>query len=188
MKKITAVIGVLGLVFMLGACGQKGEKTGMANPNKYDIGKDEMVGITGIEITAPEDAEEVQYSVIGYESDKPMSEVTFKIDGREYCYRAQVADSKIPLGDSLSLMSEENFECANISGIYTKWNTMAIFENERIDGVLATDNANTLLIWNDAVSGIMYNLSVDKKLSVDEQSQLLELADSVYVSLQGECE
>jgi len=183
--KLTGFISTLVLVLLLSACGQKDETTSMANPNKYNIGKDEMIQMTGIDISAPYNAEEVQYSVIGYESDNPMSEVRFKLDGDEYCYRAQTANSEISLADTMSLMNEKNFEYANISGIYTTWKTMAIVETNKLSGVWASDKKHTLIVWNDG-SGITYNLSVDKMVPIEEQRQLLELVDSIFVPIQDD--
>jgi len=187
MKKIITIIATLGLSIVLCACGK--EKIGMANPNKYDVGKDAMVQATGIEITAPDNATDVSYNIIGASTETPMSEVDFTLDGSKYCYRAQLSASELLYSnDPLLLMNDETFKVANISGIYTTWDSMAVESVENIDGVLATDKNNTLFVWHDVVPGVTYNLSVDKKLSIDEQMDFCKLAASIFVPLQGDAE
>ena len=191
MKKFKVLLTTLSLALLLCACGKDKAETeeyvGMANPNEYNVGRDLMVQTTGIDIAAPQNASDVSYNVIGYKDDNPMSEVTFTLDDQEYCYRAQVASPEIPVsGDSALLIEDSVLEYANISGIYDTWKTKAVMSVDSIDGVLITSSEYTVYIWCDSVAGILYNLSVYDRLSIDGQRDFCSLASSIYAPVQGD--
>ena len=125
-----------------------GDDVTLANPWK-DMTKDELAQVSGFSFGLPEGAKDVIYRWM--ESDG-LAEMQFKMDGDEYCARAQSAE-----------LSEG--ELMNISGAYFQWDHEEATEVNGCRGTLGlaqtgTEDWTELCLWYDASAKRMYSLSV----------------------------
>ncbi len=97
-----------------------------------------------------------------------MDQVTYTLDGKDFCYRMQQADDVVAY---------------DMSGIYAdKWET----EDATVsycDAVVMKSSEGSVIYWMDIVPGINYTLSCAQQLSAAELS---EAAVSLFASMQGE--
>lgn len=165
--------------------------TGLANP-LHECTRDELVQATGIPLDAPDGASEVKYFYIDSE-DTPISQVTFSLNGKQYCYRAQpTAYVRIEANvdenaDEKDLMSALN-DCTNIgaalSGMHYKWECASLNDiAESRDAVVAfNDGKEGFVAWLDVVPGILYSLSMNNGAS---QTVLTDTAELCFVPVQN---
>ena len=191
MKKIIVLVLAFAMVFTLCACGSK-KSAGMPNPI-HECSREELMEATGIVLDAPEGATDASYLYI--DTDPRISQVTFKLDGKEYCYRAQPTNalsiSSSANGTDASgadLLKSLN-DCTNVgavlSGMHNEWKSAALVDlASSREGVVAfNDGKDGFIAWLDVVPGVLYSLSMDKGAS---QDLLMDTADACFVPLQGE--
>ena len=91
----------------------------------HDITREEMVQKTGIDLPAPDGAENVSYHVLMASSDKPIAQMKFTLDGHTAYLRAQATDF-VPEKPGIDAKPEElasllDTDHYDISGLYYKW-------------------------------------------------------------------
>ncbi len=188
MKKYIALLAValIGMC-MFSACGNEQ----VANPvNECD--KSEMLDATGIDIDAPEGAKAVVYSYI--DTDDTVAQVTFSLDGKDYCYRAKfVDDTSIKNdvdGNTLkdmalleSIANQSNIGAA-LSGMNYEWKASGMADVMGRDSVFGFNkNKEGFIAWLDVAPGVLYSISADNGCN---QEMLQSIADKCFVPLQGE--
>lgn len=167
-KAICILICAIMLTMCLCACGQtktvEPENIGMPNP-LHESDRAGVLNATGFELNPPEGAEDIQYFYI--DSESPIAELRFVLDGRKYMYRAKGA-----------------VEFEDISGMYFDW------AEESGGSVLGRDakislipGSEGIVLWYDIAPGVMYSLSVD---SGAQAQALAEVASSVFEPVQGD--
>ena len=127
-----------------------------------------LIELTGIPLNVPEEAKDVAYLVIN--GTNPIAQVKFSLDGKEYCYRA---------------CATGEFEAVDISGLYYEWSENVDIEVGYCAGKMYTREGIGVVTWLDIALGINYTLSCDTDANGEE---LLTLADSIFVELQGDSE
>lgn len=163
MKKIIAVLLVLSVMFSA-ACAKKDspQSVGMPNPMR-EVSADEME----FYVNLPEGASDVRYFIIE-DGDSKMDQVTYTLDGRDFCYRMQ---------------STKEVASYDMSGIYSKNWKIEDAKVSYCDAVFMTCSDGSVIHWLDAVPGINYTLSCTKQLT---SAELSGAADSLFVPMQGE--
>lgn len=180
-KKVISII--IALLLALGLCGciepvEKPDPTkplaerdsglAIANPVK-EMSRQELIENCGIDLGAPEGAEDMVYSLIDLSESLPVAQLRFKLDGYELCLRAQAMNSQSMAGD--------------ISGLYYEWElTRNTFVNFRYAVVNICGDIGYIK-WVDAVPGIQYSLSMTEGA---EEKLLVELAERVFYPVQDE--
>jgi len=146
---------------------------GMANPNKYDVTADEVMELTGLDLTGVEKAAQgVVYNVLTPDTE-PMAEAHFTAnDG----LNANLRVKPVPQFDV--------HEVEDFSGLYYSWTE----EDTEVSGrpaVLRSNENYTRLLWLDAVPGLAYDLAVQG--SVDKDT-MVKLAEELFVPVQGDAD
>ncbi|MBQ0058361.1 MAG: hypothetical protein KBS83_00125 [Lachnospiraceae bacterium] len=178
MKKIAtfALIFTLAATTMLAACGTKQTTTestssettteaSMANPMQ-EVDAEEMCGRVGVDLNAPEGATDIHCYIIDT-GDAKIAEMTFKLDGKEYTYRA----------------TPNEMDITELSGYYFEAPTESYAEVAGREGQILTQDESSVLYWEDKVPGICYSLS---STSCKDPSVLLTIAEQTFVPMQGE--
>lgn len=186
-----ALIMIMTLTLMNG-CKKDEAQTQVANP-VHECDVDEMTKETGVALDAPEGAEDVQYSYI--EGDEKIAQVSFTLDGKDYCYRAKMTSEILDMGNSdpdANILDVEDEMKASIesgealSGCYEKWTMQGLMDVSYCTGVYAIKNKSLgFLTWFDVVPGIQYSVSMDNCTSAED---LLHIAELCFVPAQGEVE
>ena len=195
----SALVLAASMVVCFCACGDKeaaqDEKADMPNPVHECENADEIVKATGLDIDAPEGAEDVEFSYIeaGDDGAGPVAQVLFTLDGQEYCYRCKATD-EISLcgGDGTEASSEKLHKSleeqtnigAELAGIYCDWEsagTAKVGNREAVFGV--SEGEEGFVAWLDTAPGILYSLSVDKNA---DRQMLLSVAEKCFVPMQEE--
>ena len=164
MKKTIAILLAAVMVLALAACAKNDKQpdTGMPNPMR-EVSADEME----FNVNVPKGAEDVKYFIIE-DGDSKMDQVSYTLDGKDYCYRMQQTNEVASY---------------DMSGIYAdKWET----ENTKVSGcdaVVMTSSEGSVIYWLDVVPGINYTLSCSQLLSA---SELSEAAAALFAPMQGE--
>ena len=134
-NKKTITVLLLGFCIAAGisACGKpKQEKTeptaGAVEDALHNITYEEVIEKTGIDLPAPEGAENVSYHVLLASTDKPIAEMDFTLDGQTAYLRAQSTDW-VPSNPGIDAKPEEiaavlDTEHLDISGLNYKWSAM----------------------------------------------------------------
>lgn len=167
MKKIIITVLVLALCLALMAgCGKKEEEApapiGMVNPVTSYADAQGQVDALGFGLEAPEGA-----SDIAYQSINSMAETIFTLDGVKYSYRAEASNKT---------------EAYDISGLFYEMESSEASVQGRDATVMTCSEAGSVM-WLDIVTGVNYNLSAVSAVDADA---LVELANAIYVPLQGE--
>ena len=168
----------------------KTEETGntsIANPVK-EVTEDEMVEMTGIDLPAPEGAENVRYSVIDM-GDTQIAQMDFTLDGLDMYLRACPTDltnlDVIEGGEDAEVSTDGlNMSKGDISGLCYEWEagaTQVVQEREAIMNF--NEGEAGYIAWLDPVPGILYNLCMTEGATT---TNLPEYANKVFVPLQGE--
>ncbi|MBQ7536077.1 MAG: hypothetical protein IJT43_10750 [Stomatobaculum sp.] len=153
----------------------------------HNITRQEMAEKTGIDLPAPEGAENVSYHVLMASSETPVAEMDFTLDGHTAYLRAQATDW-VPASPGMdakveelsSLMDTDHYD---ISGLYYKWTAMGTADIEGRSGMYCMDKDVGFVAWIDTAPGILYNLCMKKGA---EQEVLMTLAEAAFVPLQGD--
>ncbi|MDO4960502.1 MAG: hypothetical protein Q4E57_01405 [Eubacteriales bacterium] len=198
MKKAILICLMAVSVISLCACGQKkaAEETtaaaaGMANPNLYGVTEETLLEYTGLSFNMPQGAENVSYNVIAYESESPIAEMNFTLDGNSAYIRAKstgllpddLPDITASAQDLIAAAKEKpEFD---ISGLYYDWTGAKVTTVDYNDAFLYLyDKENTgFIAWLDVVPGILYNLGMTEGADADK---LESLATAAYLPMQGE--
>lgn len=197
MKKLICLLLCAVLLAGLCACGSKSQGESVALPNPmHESTKDEIMQKSAIALDAPEGATDVKYYYIDTVSETgtmPVAQVNFTLDGKAYCYRAQITsfvnimttvDGKV--NEDLPGTLEDCTNCgAFLSGMHYKWKSGAktiVTNRDAVCGI--NDGQEGFIAWLDIVPGILYSLSVDKGAS---QELLMKTAEACFVPMQGEC-
>ena len=192
-KKIITVL-LLGLCIAAGisACGQpkqeKAEPTAAAVEDAlHNITYEEVVEKTGIDLPAPEGAENVSYHVLLASTDKPIAEMDFTLDGQTAYLRAQSTDW-VPSNPGIDAKPEEiaallDTEHLDISGLNYNWSAMGTADIKSRSGMFCLDKKTGFIAWVDIVPGFVYNLCM--KDNADSET-LMNLAEKVFVPMQGD--
>lgn len=145
----------------------------MVNPIK-ESSAEEILQKVGVEIGVPQNASKICYSIITT-NEGLIAQMDFVWKNSECTARIQ---------PSASLQLED------ISGFYYNWKnetTCSVAYNvAQVKWTDAVDGKNPgICIWWDAVPGLMYSVSM--RNNADEQF-LSELANAVYIQMQGDAE
>lgn len=145
----------------------------MVNPIKESSAQ-EILQKVGVEIGVPKDATNIRYSIIST-SEGPTAQMDFDWKNSECTARIQPSGS---------------LQLEDISGFYYNWQNEATCNvSYNVAQVKWTSTADGetpgICIWWDAVPGLMYSVSM--KNNADEQS-LCELANAVYIQMQGDAD
>lgn len=189
-KKILSLMLVCTMVFVMASCGSKVDEgsEGTANP-VHECTMEEMTDATGITIDAPEGASDVAYAYI--EGDAPIAEVTFTLDGQEYCYRAQSSDMT---GFGLTDPDADPFEAFDnacnagqeLSGLHYTFEDQVSGDIDGREMILAVNAGNAgFAAWIDVVPGILYCLGTESNA---DMQNLADVADAVFEPMQGEAQ
>lgn len=198
MKKLFAILLAAVMVFAMCACGDKSaeEESQVANPIT-ECTYDEMLEKTGIDIKAPDNAEDIQYSYIESEDSEIIAQVSFELNDEEFCYRAQptaatsimtsVGEDGLYMADDLAAALNEGVNIgAQLSGLNYKWKASASIDIQHCEGVAAFNEDEVGFVsWLDVVPGVLYSLSMDDDAN---QDVLMNTAEQIFVPLQGDAE
>ena len=176
MKKIIAILLAVSMLFAFAGCA-KTEKADQNEAAKQDE-TEQNVGMPNPmrEVTAeelefdvhvPEGAEDVKYFIIE-DGDSKMDQVTYVLDGKDYCYRMQQTGE---------------VAAYDMSGMYADdWKT----EDAQVsycDATFMTGPYGSVIYWLDIVPGVNYTLSSPEQLTAVELS---EAAAALFAPMQGE--
>jgi len=197
-KKFLAILLALVFAFAMCACGDDADddgQTGVANP----IVETDQAGIleaTGIEIAAPEGAEDVEYSYIKGTEDgqQPIAQVEFEFEDNDYCYRIQMTDQlsmyggepgeEANLEELMKTLNDGTNVGAQLSGMYYEWEASGTTVVDYCDGVFAFNQGDEGFIsWLDVVPGALYCLSMEDDCT---QDLLDQMAAKLFVPMQGD--
>lgn len=194
MNSFLIVFAVTMLMLLLCSCGKKQEPeapVGMPNPI-HECTEEELGKATGISLAAPAGASDAKYCYIGSDN-TVISQVTFTLDGKKYCYRAQPTsclsieasvDENASAKDLASALSDCTNVGAALAGMYYKWECISLIDIAERDAVVAfNEGKEGFVSWLDVAPGILYSLSVEKGAS---QTLLTDSAEACFVPLQGE--
>ena len=199
MKKFSVAMLAVVMAFAMCACGNKTgeESTEVENP-VTECTYEELLEKTGLDIAAPEKAEDVTYAYIAIEGAEPIAQVEFTLDDQEYCYRAQAtaatsimteidADGQLVAADTLEEALKSGISIgATLSGLNYDWEACASIDIAHCDGIAAfNDGKAGFVAWLDVAPGILYSLGVNDNCSQDE---LMKMAEAVFVPMQGDVE
>lgn len=196
---ILAITMAMSMTMWLGACGSNENSengTGMENPVNECASADELCETTGLAIDAPEGATNVAYAYIDAadEDGEPIAQVTFTMDGQDYCYRCQstsetdifagISDENASVEDLTEKAKSQTDAVSALSGMYYEWKSVGQIMIADRDGMFGINKGKEgFVAWLDVVPGVMYSLSVEK--GADEQ-MLIEMAEKCFVPMQGE--
>ncbi len=192
MKRITKLLTVslaVTLCFCLASCGSnepEEEGEGMENP-LVSVDQQGLIDETGINLPAPENAENVEYYVI--KGELAMAEMRFTLDGKEAYLRAVPTDlTELIEGeedpDNPPDISLKDLK-GDISGLNYEWEDFASIEVMERQGYYVMGEGAGYVAWLDVVPGILYNLGMEQDADIDS---LLNTAEKVFVPLQGDSE
>lgn len=131
----------------------------IANPVR-EMSREELVDTCGIELNFPENAEDINYSIIELKEYNPIAQLRFSFDGIDYCMRGQYVGSE---------------KAEDISGLYYEWE---LKEHAYVDycyGVVYISGEVGYIKWLDAISGTQYSLSMSNGAKKDALIQMAEL-------------
>lgn len=163
-----------------------------------EMSEEEMTERTGIDLPIPDEATNVQYSVI--ESDKDtdgekesseIAQVEFTLDGKDMYLRACMTDLTNLFDTDEEGVSEEDFKdlelgVGDISGLYYDWNQFSRdYVQDRDAYVCVSNDGPGYVAWLDVVPGILYNLCTEEDADMEE---MVEYANVLFVPMQGEVE
>ena len=199
MKKLLVIMLSAMMVFAMCACGAKEEKpdSGLTNP-VTECTQEELLEVTGLELAAPPEADNVVYSYITVEGQEPIAQVTFTVIEDEYCYRAQptaVTSIMSGIDEKGEVITAESIQDAlesginigaTLSGMNYEWKACATVDVQYCEGICAFNEGKAGFIsWLDVVPGILYSLSMDDGCA---QDNLMNLAEAIFVPVQGDAE
>ena len=159
------------------------QEDAVANPIK-EVSQDELAADTGIDLPLPDEATDVTYSIIEL-PEYDIAQADFTLDGDEMYLRACFTDMTA-LNDQSADAKSYDTSAGDISGLNYKWNS---FKSTDVQGREAMVSANKhgqgYIVWLDVVTGVLYNLCMEKNANPDK---LEELAAKVFVPMQGDAE
>ena len=198
MKKLLVIVLSAMMVFAMCACGAKEEEPDAGLPNPVtECTQEELLEVTGFDLAAPADAENVAYSYIAVEGEETIAQLIFTVDGKEYCYRAQptaitsmfgsVREDENASADSLTEALQNAVGIgAALAGLNYEWEGMATVDVSYCEGVSANNDGKAGFIsWLDVAPGILYSLGMNDGCT---QDLLINMADSIFVPVQGDAE
>ncbi len=196
-KKLLAILCAAALIVGVSACGAQpepeppvdGDGPGAVEDALRDVSEQELVDAAGIDLPAPEGAENVVYNVLMASSETPMAEMNFTLDGKDLCLRAQ-ATGMVPAEPGIDASPEDlagllDVESYNISGLYYDWDAMGTVDVAGRGGMYGICKDASFISWLDVVPGILYNLSMKEE---SDTETLMNLAEAVFVPLQGDAD
>ncbi len=153
MKKTCMILCLLLILPLLAGCGARKQDAkresaaptaeesavGLPNPVKSSSAE-EIAQRFGIEMKAPEGAEEISWTII--EGELPLAQLGYALDGISYNYRAAKAESY-----------------TDISGMYYEWQDVSVEEGEGGSIRLIAGGPGVIDEF-DAANGVVYSLSV----------------------------
>ena len=194
MKKFLVIMLSAMMVFAMCACGTKEEEesTGLPNP-VTECTYEELIENGFVDIKAPENAEDVQYSYIAVDGEETIAQVTFAIDGNEFCYRAQPTGitsimsnndgTEVSVDKLLEALNEGTQIGAALSGLNYEWEGCATIDVDYCNGVCAFNEGDAgFIAWLDVAPGILYSLGMNDGCT---QDLLMDTADAIFVPVQG---
>ena len=129
--------------------------------------KESVLEATGFAMTAPEGAQNVMYFTIDQTDSRPIAEMRFELDGKNYTYRMKGAAA---------------FE--DISGFYYTWEEQTKGKVEYVNADLYWNiDKEGMILWYDVVPGVMYSLTMDTGA---DPLALCTMADLLFYPLQGD--
>lgn len=170
MRKLYCLLASAAML-LLSACGGAAESavyTNTGNPLR-SVTAEVLENELGVTFSLPQDAEEVQYTIIS--GDEPIAEMRFTRAGTECCCRVQSSD--IP-DDELPDISGMYYEWTRKASALVGYNAAVLTWNEGAEGVIR---------WYDYAPGLLYSVSLSTGAT---QAALEELAAEVYLPAQGE--
>ncbi|MBQ0041678.1 MAG: hypothetical protein KBS56_06590 [Clostridiales bacterium] len=192
MKKFLVVMLSLMMVFAMCACGEKEESSEVANP-VIECTYDELIEKGGVDIKAPENAEDVQYSYIEADGQEMISQVAFTVDGKEFCYRAQPTGitnimantdgTEVSMDKLVDALNDGTQIGAALSGLNYEWSACASVDVDYCEGICAFNEGEAgFIAWLDVAPGILYSLGMDNGCT---QDLLMDTANDIFVPVQG---
>lgn len=164
MKKVLAFLLISAMIFPLTGCAKNSGSADMVNP-VHESSADEILQTLGITMNIPEDAEDVEYSIIDVNEGEPIAQAQFKKGGSSYTYRIRSSP-----------------EMEDISGAYYDWETVKNIEVYYCEGELCyNEGMEGICLWYDAVTGLMYSIFTDTGAA---EETLLGLANELFVPAQ----
>lgn len=197
MKRMLVLVMAIAMVAVMCACGSKEAEgdEGIANPIVTVADANELTEATGISLDAPEGAADVAYAYCQPEDGSiEFAQVTFKLDGNEFCYRAKDAgditeitaspDENASTDDLMSALENGTNIGAELAGMNYEWKSAGTIDIQGRAGVDAFNkNGPGFVAWLDVVPGYLYSLSMDDNAT---QDILMDVANKSFVPMQGE--
>ena len=155
MKRSCIAAALLLAVVLLCACGRGG--AGLPNPMR-ESSAEEILEKIGVELKAPEGAQDTAYSIIS--SDREIAQLRFTLNGEEYVCRAAKAEEE-----------------EDISGMNYEWMTEEWLDGVQSYSICFNKDAEGVIGWYDEETGVMRSVSISS--GADEQA-LLAAAELVF--------
>lgn len=190
-----AIAGIMVLGTVTCFAEDTSRKIGLANP-VHEATAEEVLEATGLSLEAPEEATDVTFSFIdGTEDSEAIAQMNFKLDGKTFCYRAQACDLTEVTADApedaqidtlLGNVADALETAKSLTGMYGEYSSFGTTLISDREGITAFNQGKDgFTYWLDAVPGVRYSLSMDKKA---DQETLEETAALVFVPVQGEAD
>lgn len=159
-KKLLSLLLVLALMIPV-----LGLAEGMMLPNPVrEVTREEVLEATGANLLVPEDATEVDYSLIEIPDQEPLGQVRFVFQQVEYIFRAQ-------------LDNDPN----DISGMYQDWDTVKHVVMAPFSGTVCLHEfGDGIALWRYEKEGYNFALAM---FNVATEEALLEMSDLLLSDL-----
>ena len=177
--------------FALTACGSNNQteenNANMANP-MVESTQQGVCEATGIDLPAPDKAQNIEYFYINTQESEPIAELRFTLEDRDYALRAQMTDiTDYAVSDEeiqdLAAGNEKESILGDISGLNYEWETFSSMDVQYCDARCYGCSKAAFVAWVDVAPGVLYNLSTTPGMDCAE---LCNTASKVFVPLQGE--
>lgn len=201
MKKLLLTLLLSGcLLLALAACGTQEPAdveppteepvAGVTEDALHDLSEEEMVAACGLDLPAPEGAENVSYHVLCASQECPIAEMQFTLDGKAAYLRAQatafIPENPGPDASLAEIEAAADITNYDISGLYFTPENAALCDVQGTrPGIYWLGEGYGVIGWVDVAPGILYNLCMTENADADT---LQTLADTVFVPLQGEAD
>ncbi len=142
----------------------QGDVDGKEPASVKEVGTEEMIAASGLELAAPEGAANVKYYIVN----GTAAQVVFTLDNRKFTYRATRTGE---------------LEAFDFSDLYYNWEKTSEAPVDYLNAKVKTCKDAAVAYWLDIVPGVNYTLSCESAISAEE---LMKVANMCFVPTQGD--